>query len=85
MKKLGACVRETNDGLIINGKASLIGGTSVNSWNDHRIAMSLAIAATRCKNDIILEDHFAINKSYPHFWNDYKSIGGAAIELNNRQ
>jgi 3-phosphoshikimate 1-carboxyvinyltransferase len=85
MNKLGACVRETNDGLIINGKASLIGGTSVNSWNDHRIAMSLAIAATRCKNDIILEDHFAINKSYPHFWNDYKSIGGAAIELNNRQ
>lgn len=85
MNKLGASVRETKDGLAISGKASLIGGTSVNSWNDHRIAMSLAIAATRCKNDIILENYLAINKSYPHFWNDYKSIGGAAIELNNRQ
>lgn len=85
MNKLGACVNETKDGLIINGKVSLIGGTRVNSWNDHRIAMSLAIAATRCKNDIILEDYTAVNKSYPHFWDDYKSLGGTAIELNNRQ
>lgn len=85
MNKLGACVNETKDGLIINGKISLNGGTRVKSWNDHRIAMSLAVAATRCKDDIILEDHLAVNKSYPHFWNDYKSLGGIAFELNNRQ
>lgn len=85
MNKLGACVNETKDGLIINGKISLNGGTRVKSWNDHRIAMSLAVAATRCKDDIVLEDHLAVNKSYPHFWNDYKSLGGIAFELNNRQ
>lgn len=84
LNKLGASVKESKDGLVINGKKSLIGGANVNSWNDHRIAMSLAIAATNCENDIILENHMAVKKSYPHFWEDYKSLGGAIIELNNR-
>lgn len=76
LNKLGAQIRETEDCLIIKGRKSFNGSTKVNSWNDHRIAMSLAIAATKCKNEIILENHLAVNKSYPHFWEDYKSLGG---------
>lgn len=85
LNKLGAMVRETRDGLNIEGKDSLKGDMSVNSWNDHRIAMSLAIAATKCEHDIILENYTVVNKSYPHFWEDYSSLGGKIIEFNNRQ
>lgn len=81
--KLGASVRETEDGLVINGLKTLKGNVKVSSWNDHRIAMSLAVAATRCENGIILENYSAVNKSYPNFWEDYKALGGAVYELRN--
>lgn len=80
--KLGADIRERKDGLEIRGKSSLKGDALVNSWNDHRIAMSLAIAATCCEEGIILEDYMSINKSYPMFWEDYKSLGGIIHELH---
>ncbi len=76
MNKIGAEIEELEDGLLIKGKESLRGNAKVKSWNDHRIAMSLAIAATRCRDEIILEDYQAVNKSYPDFWNDYISLGG---------
>ena len=44
LKKLGADIEETPDGMIIHGKTKLSGGTSVESYNDHRLAMSLYVA-----------------------------------------
>ncbi|WMJ77448.1 MULTISPECIES: 3-phosphoshikimate 1-carboxyvinyltransferase [unclassified Sedimentibacter] len=85
MNKLGASIRELPDGLLIKGLNSLAGGAAVNSWNDHRIAMSLAIAATKCEKEIILENHTAVNKSYPSFWDDYKALGGMSDEFDVRQ
>lgn len=82
MNKLGANILELDDGLLIKGKNSLFGKATVNSWNDHRIAMSLAVAATKCENEIVLEGYTAVNKSYPEFWNDYKALGGVINELN---
>lgn len=85
MNKLGANITELEDGLLIEGKENLAGNATVNSWNDHRIAMSLAIAASRCEHEIILEDSNSVNKSYPEFWNDYKSLGGIISEFNVRK
>jgi 3-phosphoshikimate 1-carboxyvinyltransferase len=82
MNKLGANITELEDGLLIKGLSSLKGNARVSSWNDHRIAMSLAIAATRCEGEVILENYTAVNKSYPQFWNDYRALGGAVNELN---
>jgi len=82
MNKIGANITELNDGLLIIGQDRLNGNATVNSWNDHRIAMSLAIAATKCENEIILENYIAVNKSYPLFWNDYKVLGGTINEFN---
>jgi len=79
LKKLGADISEKQDGLIISGKNELNGG-EVDSWNDHRIAMSLAIASLRCKNDVIIKDSSCINKSYPTFWQDFKKLGGKINE-----
>jgi 3-phosphoshikimate 1-carboxyvinyltransferase len=80
LNKLGADVKETEDGLIINGKESLTGGT-VESWNDHRIAMSLAIASIRCKEPVIIRNSDAVKKSYPYFWEDFKKLGGKVNEF----
>ena len=75
LNKLGAGVTELDDGLIIEGKEKLTGGR-VDSWNDHRIAMALAVASIKCTGPVILTGSDAVKKSYPHFWRDFKSLGG---------
>ncbi len=77
---LGADAKETADGIIISGKPSLAGG-KVNSYNDHRIAMAAAVAAAKCKNEVIIEDAGAVNKSYPEFYKDFNKLGGHADVL----
>ncbi|HCP15473.1 MAG TPA: 3-phosphoshikimate 1-carboxyvinyltransferase, partial [Peptococcaceae bacterium] len=62
--------------LVIQGVDTLPGGAEVTSHGDHRIAMTLAIAATRCQQPIILDDPDCVAKSYPEFWQDYQKLGG---------
>ena len=76
LNKLGANVAEEGDSLIIQGVEGFKGGVTVSAWNDHRIAMSLAIASTRCEKEIILEEAESVRKSYPHFWDDFVKMGG---------
>lgn len=76
LNKLGGNVSEEGDSLIIQGVEGFRGGVTVNAWNDHRIAMSLAIASTRCEKEIILEEAESVRKSYPHFWDDFEKMGG---------
>ncbi len=66
LASLGADIRATEDGMIIHGKVALSGG-SVDSFNDHRIAMSAAIASLVCENEVKINRFEAINKSYPSF------------------
>jgi len=54
----------------------LPGGVTVDSHNDHRIAMMAAIAATRCEGSVTLTGAESVNKSYPTFWEDYVNLGG---------
>ena len=76
LNKLGGNVSEEGDSLIIQGIEGFRGGVTVNAWNDHRIAMSLAVASTRCEKEIILEEAESVRKSYPHFWDDFVKMGG---------
>ena len=75
LSRLGVSVRETEDGLIINGAEKLHGGF-VEGYNDHRIVMSFAAAACAADSEITISDMESINKSYPSFFEDYKSLGG---------
>lgn len=79
LNKIGADITETEDGLNINGVDVLNGGI-VESWNDHRIAMALAVASTRCKEPLIINNSSAVNKSYPDFWKDFVKLGGVIDE-----
>ena len=76
LNKIGADITELEDGLIINGRSWLKGDAQVDAWNDHRVAMSLAIAAVKCKAPIILTGAESVQKSYPDFWQDYQQLGG---------
>jgi len=75
LKNTGARVEMGEDYLKIEGIDRLKGGM-VNSFNDHRIVMSAAIAALNSKEPVIIEDYKAITKSYPTFFEDYFKIGG---------
>ncbi|OXS80270.1 3-phosphoshikimate 1-carboxyvinyltransferase [Domibacillus enclensis] len=67
LKKLGADIEATDDGMIIRGKSSLHGG-SVSSHGDHRIGMVMAIASLIAEGELSIHDHEAIAVSYPEFF-----------------
>ncbi len=76
LNKLGANIIEENDSMIINGVDKLTGGITVDAWNDHRIAMALAIASIKTEGSFIIEGAESVKKSYPHFWEDFTKMGG---------
>lgn len=67
LKKLGADIEETVDGMIINGKTTLIGDVQAESYNDHRLAMSLYVAGLVCKKEISVNGFEWVNISFPTF------------------
>lgn len=81
INKIGGQVKETEDGLIIDGVERFYGskdGDFVDGCNDHRIVMAMAVAATGSENPITVSDAMSINKSYPDFFRDYNMLGGKA-------
>lgn len=72
---LGANITSGENTIEIEGGVELKGGT-VNSFNDHRIAMANAVAALLCRETVIIEEMESINKSYPGFIDDFLSLGG---------
>ena len=70
---LGGNVEEMEDGLIIHGTGTLEGGT-VDSCNDHRIAMSAGVAASICRKDVTILGAECVSKSYPSFWEDLEEM-----------
>lgn len=74
---LGGDIRSEGDHLIIQGHGNLNGGI-VDSFGDHRIVMASAIAATLCRNPVVIRDAQAAAKSYPAFFSDYNTLGGDA-------
>lgn len=75
LNKLGARITQYPDSMTIEGVSALTGGET-DSHNDHRIAMMLAIAATRAEGEVLVRDAGSVAKSYPHFWEDYEKLGG---------
>lgn len=76
---LGGKAEATENTLTVLG-TGLQGGT-VDSFGDHRIAMSAAIAATVCKDPVTILEAQCVQKSYPKFWDDYRISGGKYAQL----
>ena len=73
LSRLGATVEETEDGLIIDGGAALH-GEAVESYSDHRIAMSFAILSLVTDGEVRISDPDCVNISAPTFYEDLKSL-----------
>lgn len=73
LKKLGANIEETTDGMIIQ-KSSLKGGCEVQTYHDHRLAMSLFVAGLICKNEITINEFEWVNISFPTFEKLFKTL-----------
>lgn len=67
LKKLGANIEETEDGFIIGGKSELKGGAEVETYHDHRLAMSLYVAGLVCETSILINGFEWVNISFPEF------------------
>ncbi|WP_226526651.1 3-phosphoshikimate 1-carboxyvinyltransferase [Metabacillus niabensis] len=74
LKKIGASIEATDDGMIISGKTKLTGNAKVSSHGDHRIGMMLAIASCITEEPIELENGDAIDVSYPTFFEHLDSL-----------
>ena len=73
LEALGASVRAREDGLEIVGGETLHGGR-VDSQGDHRIAMSMAVAALRATSDVEIVDTACTDTSFPGFWRLLKRL-----------
>ncbi len=66
LKKMGADIKEKEDGFIVEGPSKLKGAVC-ESYNDHRIAMSLAVAALLAEGKTVIRNSECINISFPGF------------------
>ena len=74
LKSLGGRA-EADDNTLTVFPSGFTGGV-VDSFNDHRIAMSAAIAATVCTGPVTVLGAECVSKSYPGFWEEYRRLGG---------
>jgi len=77
LQKMGAHITEDQDSLVVQG--SVLKGAKLESYGDHRMALSLAIAALGAKGESIIQDTDCVAKTFPHFIEKFQSIG-AEIE-----
>lgn len=74
LKKIGADIEETPDGFIINGKTNLKGDTEVETYHDHRLAMSLYVAGLICSKPLSINGFEWVDISFPEFEKLFSSI-----------
>ena len=67
LRKLGAEIDELDDGFVISGKKDLSGNVAVETYDDHRLAMSLYVAGLICKNPIAINGFEWAGISFPEF------------------
>ncbi len=73
--KFGAVLETTHDEIrIIKGIEDNIIPTIINTYNDHRMAMSFAPLVLKT-GKLKIENKDVVNKSYPDFWADFKNLG----------
>ena len=76
--KMGVSIELGGDLMLVQGTGT-VKGAAVHSRHDHRIAMACAVAALGAKGITSIEEAEAIDKSYPDFFEDIKSLG-AGVE-----
>ncbi|MDI6602346.1 MAG: 3-phosphoshikimate 1-carboxyvinyltransferase [Thermoanaerobacteraceae bacterium] len=73
LSKMGACIEKLDDGLAISGVAKLKGAI-VDSHNDHRIAMALAVAGLAADGETLIQNFECTDISFPGFYDMLNSV-----------
>ena len=84
LAKLGANIQICGDNMDLYVPEGLHGDSVINGVNDHRIVMSAAIAALRCQEPVVITGAEAVEKSYPDFFEVFRSLGGRADVVSDR-
>ncbi len=74
LRKMGVDITELEDGFVVHGNPEGLKSARVFSYGDHRIAMSLAVAALVADETTEILSSEAVNISFPEFWNIMESI-----------
>ena len=72
---------ELGDNALTIYKSDFLGGSIIEGFNDHRIPMTATIAASVASSSSEITTANAVNKSYPHFFKDFESLGGIYEKL----
>ncbi|PSG90791.1 3-phosphoshikimate 1-carboxyvinyltransferase [Aurantibacter aestuarii] len=81
LEKFGAKVEITKDSLHLEASNHIKSNVSIETYNDHRMAMAFAPLAL--KTNLVIKDAEVVSKSYPTFWRDFKNIGFLTESNNN--
>ncbi len=74
LNALGADVKERDDGLIIEGNGPNLLGTTVRSFDDHRVAMSMGVAGLVAHGSTTINDAECAEVSFPNFWEELERV-----------
>ncbi len=75
-KKLGVNITEKDDGFVIEGRSKLKGDTIIETYHDHRLAMSAYVAGLICEKPMQINDFEWVNTSFPEFLELMESLKG---------
>lgn len=81
LRKTGAKVRAAKDAITVSG-GKLHGG-SIETYNDHRMAMCFAVMATKVPG-IVIQNPGCTEKTYPNFWEDFERVYVSPIKLGHK-
>lgn len=74
LSRMGADITPTDDGMIIHGGKPLH-GAEIDSYLDHRVAMSFAVAGLLCDGPLSIKGGDCVKISYPEFYEDLYRLG----------
>ena len=74
LSRMGADITPTDDGMIIHGGKPLH-GAEIDSYQDHRVAMSFAVAGLLCDGPLSIKGGDCVKISYPEFYEDLYRLG----------
>ena len=74
---LGGSIKTREDVIEISGlgAGAMLRGGEVRCFDDHRIVMSAAVSSLRCREDVLIDNAFAVNKSYVGFFDELDRLG----------
>ncbi|HAF96241.1 MAG: 3-phosphoshikimate 1-carboxyvinyltransferase [Elusimicrobia bacterium GWF2_52_66] len=74
LRRLGVKAAFKTDSLTITGPQKLLGGGSIETFNDHRVAMAAAVGSLLAEKPVKIKNAGCVKKSYPGFFHDFKKV-----------